>query len=70
MPGRLDTLTIIKSKVVVDSRESALTEAGDLVIPLTNGEISAEHIWAELGEIVTGKKKAERRKRRLRCSNQ
>jgi len=53
----LDTLTIIKSKVVVDSRESALTEAGDLVIPLTNGEISAEHIWAELGEIVTGKKK-------------
>ena len=53
----LDTTTILKSKVVVDSRESALAEAGDLIIPLTNGAISVEHIWAELGEIVAGKKK-------------
>ena len=52
----LDTTAILKSKVVVDSRESALAEAGDLIIPLTKGLISIEHIWAELGEIVAGKK--------------
>ncbi len=53
----LDTISILKSKVVVDSRESALAEAGDLIIPLTKGVISVEHIWAELGEIIAGKKK-------------
>jgi len=52
-----DTTAILKSKVVVDSRESALAEAGDLIIPLDKGVISVEHIWAELGEIVAGKKK-------------
>jgi alanine dehydrogenase len=52
-----DTTAILKSKVVVDSRESALAEAGDLIIPLTKGAISVEHIWAELGQIVAGKKK-------------
>jgi len=53
-----DTVTVVRSKVVVDSRESALTEAGDLIIPLTDGVISVEHIWAELGEIIVGKKKS------------
>lgn len=52
-----DTSAILKSKVVVDSRASALAEAGDLIIPLAKGAISVDHIWAELGEIVTGKKK-------------
>jgi len=53
----LDTAAILKSKVVVDSAESALVETGDLIIPLTKEGISVEHIWAELGEIVADKKK-------------
>jgi ornithine cyclodeaminase/alanine dehydrogenase len=53
----LDDLTIKKSKIVVDSKESALKEAGDLVIPLNKKVISRRKIYAELGEIVLGRKK-------------
>lgn len=48
--------TIKHTKVVVDSRDAALKEAGDLMIPISQGIISPEHIYAELGEIITGKK--------------
>ncbi len=50
----IDTRTVQRSLVVVDSRSAALAEAGDLIIPLQNGAIEQEHIAAELGEIVTG----------------
>jgi len=49
--------TILRSKVVVDSREACLSEAGDLIIPLQKGLINKEHIYAEIGEIVAGSKK-------------
>jgi len=39
---------------VVDSREAALKEAGDLIIPMRQGLIRAEDIDTELGEIVNG----------------
>jgi ornithine cyclodeaminase len=50
----VDTYTVQRSLVVVDSRQEALAEAGDLIIPIENGYIGEEHITAELGEIVTG----------------
>jgi alanine dehydrogenase len=58
-PGikELDEETIRRAKVVVDQREACLKEAGDIIDPITAGIISAEHIYAELGELVTGKKK-------------
>jgi ornithine cyclodeaminase len=52
----VDETTIARAKVVVDSRTACLAEAGDLIIPLHRGLISAEHIHAELGEIVLGYK--------------
>jgi alanine dehydrogenase len=52
----LDSTTLKRSKVVVDSREAALKEAGDLLIPIGEKVISSEHIWAELGEMILGKK--------------
>jgi ornithine cyclodeaminase len=52
----VDTETILRSLVIVDSRESVLAEAGDLLIPLQNGDIEESHIHAELGEIVAGTK--------------
>ncbi|MFX0089250.1 MAG: ornithine cyclodeaminase family protein [Candidatus Hodarchaeota archaeon] len=52
----LDTKTMKKSKVVVDSIEAALAEAGDIIIPMELGEIDERHIYADLGEIVTGRK--------------
>jgi ornithine cyclodeaminase len=42
--------------VVVDSRQAALAEAGDLIQPIRAGLIGPEHIHAELGELVLGRK--------------
>lgn len=53
----LDNLTIKKSKIVVDSKEATLREAGDLIIPLNKKIISKKKIYAELGEIVLRKKR-------------
>ncbi|WP_169977804.1 ornithine cyclodeaminase family protein [Tautonia rosea] len=44
--------TVARARVVVDSREAAWIEAGDLIQPLRSGRIEAGHIVAELGEIV------------------
>jgi alanine dehydrogenase len=52
----IDSETVRRSLVVVDSREAALEEAGDLIIPLEAGVIDRDHIHAELGEIVAGQK--------------
>ena len=50
----LDTGAVLNSRVFVDQREAALAEAGDLVIPIQAGAITAEHVVAELGELVIG----------------
>ena len=47
---------VARAKVVVDSRESCLAEAGDILIPIGEGLISATHIYAEVGELVSGHK--------------
>jgi ornithine cyclodeaminase/alanine dehydrogenase-like protein (mu-crystallin family) len=49
--------TIAKSKLVVDQMKAALNEPGDILIPLNERLIDSTHIYAELGEIVTGKKR-------------
>lgn len=53
----LDTDTVREAKVVVDSREAVLAEAGDLLIPMEEGAITEDHIYAELGDLVLGRKK-------------
>ena len=52
----LDGRTVAEAKVVVDKREAALAEAGDIIIPIKQGLITEGHIYAELGEIVSGAK--------------
>ena len=58
-PGikELDEVTIKRAKLVVDQREAALKEAGDIIDPIAKGVITPDHIYAELGELVIGKKK-------------
>lgn len=51
----LDTEAVVRSRLFVDRRESALREPGDIIAPLEEGAITADHIVAELGEIVTGR---------------
>lgn len=48
--------TVARSKLVVDSIDSCLAEAGDLIQPMNQGLISRNHIHAEIGEIAAGKK--------------
>jgi ornithine cyclodeaminase/alanine dehydrogenase-like protein (mu-crystallin family) len=50
----LDTETVLRAKIVVDTRHSALSEAGDLLIPIAEGKLDASRIHAELGEVLTG----------------
>ena len=52
----LDDKTIKKAKIVVDTIEGALAETGDLAIPIKNGIISKDNVYAELHEIVGGEK--------------
>jgi alanine dehydrogenase len=57
-PGarELDTETVRRSRLVGDSREACFKEAGDIMIPLKEGAIDESHFYAELGEVITGKK--------------
>jgi alanine dehydrogenase len=48
----VDVTTIKKALVVVDSREAVLAETGDLLVPIGRGEIGADVIHAELGQII------------------
>jgi alanine dehydrogenase len=48
----LDSKTLVRSKVFVDSMEAALVEAGDLLLPIKEGVIGKGHIRASLGEVI------------------
>ncbi len=50
----LDTAAMLKSRLFVDRRESALNEAGDFIIPQQEGALDESHIHGELGEILLG----------------
>ena len=52
----VDDTTIMRSKIVVDTYESAFTESGDLLIPIQKGLISKDHVLADLHEVVTDQK--------------
>jgi alanine dehydrogenase len=51
----IDSAVVIRSRLYVDRRESALNEPGDILVPLNNGEIAPEHVVAELGELLIGR---------------
>jgi alanine dehydrogenase len=48
--------TVQRARVVVDSISATLAETGDLVKPMQAGLFTEKHIYAELGEIVLGRK--------------
>ena len=52
----LDTAIIKRSKIIADSYDACLNEAGDIMIPIQEGAIDKSHLHAELGEVITGKK--------------
>ncbi|MGE6597504.1 ornithine cyclodeaminase family protein [Bacillus proteolyticus] len=44
------------TKVVVESKEAALEETGDLLVPIKEGLFKTSDIHAELGQIISGEK--------------
>jgi alanine dehydrogenase len=56
----VDDATVAEALVCVESRRAALAPfpagSNDLLIPIQEGVITADHIHAELGELVTGTK--------------
>lgn len=50
-----DDETMRRSRIFVDTFDSALAEAGDLLEPLQRGVIGRERIEAELADLVTGR---------------
>lgn len=56
-PGtrELDTSAIANARVVVDAREQAFAEKGEIMIPLAAGDIATDHVVGELGDVVAGR---------------
>ncbi|UFJ39553.1 NAD(P)-binding domain-containing protein [Brevibacillus humidisoli] len=52
-------------KVVVESREAALEETGDLIVPIEQGVFTSQQLHAELGEIVAGTRAGRERDQEL-----
>lgn len=50
----VDTETVRRSTVVVESRSAALREAGDLLVPIHAGELPASVVAGNLSELVLG----------------
>jgi alanine dehydrogenase len=51
----MDTALVRGARLFVDSRAGALAEAGDLLLPIAEGAVTAAHIAGELGELAAGR---------------
>jgi alanine dehydrogenase len=52
----VDDEAVRRSRIVVDTYDGALSEVGDLLVPLQKGVISREQVIGDLHEIASGKK--------------
>jgi ornithine cyclodeaminase len=52
----IDGATLAAAKVVVDSREAIMAECGDILLAIQEKAITADHVHAEIGEVLAGKK--------------
>jgi ornithine cyclodeaminase len=48
----MDPALVARARLFVDSRAAALVESGDIVLGIQEGRFPAEHIVAEIGELV------------------
>jgi len=51
----MPTALVARGRIFVDARAGALTEAGELLIPISEGAFTADHIAGELGELLIGR---------------
>ena len=50
----IDPVLTARARLFVDSRAAALVESGDVVMGISEGRFGADHIAAEVGEVVNG----------------
>lgn len=50
----VDTALVKRARVFVDEREAIMEEAGDIVGPIHDGDVSEDVILAEIGEVAAG----------------
>jgi ornithine cyclodeaminase/alanine dehydrogenase-like protein (mu-crystallin family) len=50
----LDDEAVRRARLVVETREAAMAEAGDVVIPIRSGVVGEDHVVADLAEVVRG----------------
>src|ERR1035437_4636234 len=50
----MDPALTARARLFVDSRAAALAESGDVVMGIAEGRFGADHIVAEIGELVNG----------------
>ena len=63
----IDPAALAHARIVVDQREAALVEAGDLLQALAQGQISGPDTWLELGELVSGEQPDRRSPDEITC---
>jgi len=51
----LDTVTLQRSRVIIDAESAAGREAGELLIPFSESAINPGHIKGTLSDVVSGK---------------
>jgi ornithine cyclodeaminase len=52
--AEVDTPTVVKSRLLVDYRESTVNEGGEYLRALAAGAITPQHIVGEIGEVANG----------------
>jgi ornithine cyclodeaminase len=57
----MDPILVARARLFVDSRAAALVESGDVVMGMQEGRFGADHIVAELGELIADQTRAGRR---------
>lgn len=52
--AEVDEALVLRSRFFVDYRASALLQAGELLRAINRGSVGADHIQAEIGEVISG----------------
>jgi ornithine cyclodeaminase len=63
----IDAATLARARIVVDQREAALVEAGDLLQAYEQGQISGAGSWLELGQLVSGEQPGRQFPEQITC---
>jgi alanine dehydrogenase len=50
----IDTELVVRSKLFVDYRISTMAQAGEVILAIEENKITADHILAEIGEVIAG----------------